>query len=202
MKNRASASCFELPNLHLHVFIVCLAISCQSTDKMLLRSGFKMMSCTKKLSLLMEQSTSNRLALMVQSFSCSLCNQLNGFLWSRNCKYNRGYVAGYCEHLAQGRSQRVLPTQSWSTKHLHSREAATERRTCENSCRHRHASKPQLEQTLLTARSVDRDVSVGKDVGLKTCLFGVTSYCQTGCASYCADARGQSGKASQSASDD
>ena len=58
---------------------------------------------------------------------------------------------GDCEHFAWCRSQlvRTSPMQNHSTKHLHSREAATEGRTCENVCRHRHASDPVLEQTCL-----------------------------------------------------
>ena len=46
------------------------------------------MSGSKKLSLLMEQSTSSRFALIEQSFSCSLCNQVNRFLRFKSCKYS------------------------------------------------------------------------------------------------------------------
>ena len=71
-KNRAICFMFELWNLHLHVKIVCSVISCHSTHKMLPRNRFILMSGSKKLSLLMEQSTSSRFVLVVQSFSCSL----------------------------------------------------------------------------------------------------------------------------------
>ena len=56
-----------------------------------------------------------------------------------------------CEHVALGRSElvRTSPMHNRPTKHLHSREAATEGRTRENSCRHRQASDPLLEQTCL-----------------------------------------------------
>ena len=56
---------FELPNFHLHIMIVRLIISCQSTEK-LPRSRFVLMSGSKKFSLLMEQSTSTRFALIIQ----------------------------------------------------------------------------------------------------------------------------------------
>ena len=39
----------------------------------------------------------------------------------------------------------TLPMQNCSMKHLHSREAATGCRTCENVYRRRHASNPLLE---------------------------------------------------------
>ena len=71
---------FSLSNLHLHTLIVCFTVSCQSVDKVLPRSRFILMSGSKKLSLSMEESTSSRFALMIQSFSRSLCNQLNSFL--------------------------------------------------------------------------------------------------------------------------
>ena len=60
--------------------------------------------------------------------------------------------------------------QHCSTEKVHSREAATGWRTSENSCRHRHASNPLWEQTLLRSHGVDTDV--GGDVGLITCVFG------------------------------
>ena len=71
---------FSLPNLHLHTLIVCFIVSCQSVDEVLPRSRFILMSGSKKLSLSMEESSSSRFALMIQSFSRSLCNQLNSFL--------------------------------------------------------------------------------------------------------------------------
>ena len=70
---------FELPNVHLHVVIVCSTVSCQSIDKVLPRSRF---SGSK-----MEQSTSSCFSLSMQSFTCSLCNHLNCFLRSKNCRY-------------------------------------------------------------------------------------------------------------------
>ena len=56
-----------------------------STDKLLPRNRFILMSGSEKLSLLMMQSTSSRFALIVQSFSCSWRYQLNSFLRSKSC---------------------------------------------------------------------------------------------------------------------
>ena len=78
----------EMSNLHLHIIIVHLTISCQNTDKILHRSRFVLMSGSEKFSLLMKQSTSSRFALIIQSFSCSLCDQLKSFLRSKNCLVN------------------------------------------------------------------------------------------------------------------
>ena len=57
---------------------------------------------------------------------------------------------------------------------VRSREAATGSRTCENSCRHRHdqfhfCNKPCSARIHLIVLSADRDVGVGRDVGLLTC---------------------------------
>ena len=78
---------FELPNLHLHIVIVCFAISCQSINNILPRGRFILLGGSKKFSFLMDQSTSSHFALITQSFSCSLCNQLNSFLGSKSCRY-------------------------------------------------------------------------------------------------------------------
>ena len=87
---RKSRICFmlELSNLHLHFLIVHLTISCQNTDKILRRNRFVLMSGSEMFSLLMKQSTLSRFALIIQSFSCSLCDQLNSFLRSKNCLVN------------------------------------------------------------------------------------------------------------------
>ena len=87
---------FQLPNLHLHAVIVCFTVSCQSIDKVLPRSHFILMSGSKKLSLLMDQSTSSCFLLIIQSFSCSLCDQLNRFLGSKNCRYTSRTCDRYC----------------------------------------------------------------------------------------------------------
>ena len=75
-----------------------------------------------------------------------------------------------CEHFCTGRSQlvRTLPMQNCSIEKVHSLEAATGCGTCENSCRHRRASNPQLEQTLLRFDGVGGDV--GRDVGFIICV--------------------------------
>ena len=142
----------ELFNLYLHITIVRLAISCQSTDKILPRSRFILMSGSKKLSLLMKQGTSRSFVLIVQSFSRSFCNQLNSFLRFKNCSntlrvcngilqvpsihpQSDSVSDGDLERSARGHHQRVrmLPTQSCSTNHVHSRDAATGSRTS-SSC--------------------------------------------------------------------
>ena len=127
-------------------------------DKVLPRSRFTLMSGSKKFSLLMEQNTSSRVVLIVQSFSCSLSNQMNRNQGSESCKY----ILRVCHEILYlptiptgliwyrletvnilhgGRSQlvRKSPMQNCSPKQKHSREAATGCRTCENSCRHRDA---------------------------------------------------------------
>ena len=105
---------FELPNLHLQVEILCFIDSCESVDEVLPRSRFILTSGSKKFSLLMEQRASSRFAVIVQSFSCSLCNHLNRFLGSKNCKYILRVCYGilrlprihtgliWCEHFARG----------------------------------------------------------------------------------------------------
>ena len=78
-------------------------------------------------------------------------------------------LSAACENVAM---------QNCSTERLHSREDASGSRTCENSYRHRHASNPLLEQTLLrsypSVHCVDKDVRVGRDVdrdvGLMYCV--------------------------------
>ena len=52
----------------------------KSTDKISPRNRLIMMSSYEKFYLMMKQSTSSRFALNIQSFSCSLRNQLNSFL--------------------------------------------------------------------------------------------------------------------------
>ena len=93
---RKSRICFmyELPNLHLHIIVVRHTVSCQGTENILPRNRFVLMSGNKKFSLLMTQSTLRRFALIIQSFSWSLCNKLNSFLKSKNCKYNSKLCTG------------------------------------------------------------------------------------------------------------
>ena len=82
-----SCICFmlEMSNMHLHMKIVRITVSChQSTDKILPRSSSALQSGSEKFSLLMKLRTSSRHVLVIQSFSCSLCNQLNSFLKSRD----------------------------------------------------------------------------------------------------------------------
>ena len=170
---------FELPNLHLHVVIVCFIISCQSMDKVLPRSRFTYWWVAGNSPCWCEQSTSSRFALIIQSFFCSLWNQMNRFLRSKNCTYTmrmcnwrlwlpriHSGLMWYWKHVALCRTQpvRTLPMQKCSTEDMHSREAATGCRNCLNSCRHRHTSNPLSEQTLPLAL-------------VET--FGVTLYCQT-----------------------
>ena len=69
-KPRICSLC-ELSNLHLHLIVVRSTTFCQSTDKILPRNRFALMSGSEKSSLLMKQSTSSRFALIIQSFSCS-----------------------------------------------------------------------------------------------------------------------------------
>ena len=42
----------------------------------------------------MNESTSSSFALIIQSFSCSLCDQLNSFLKSKNCKWTLRVCTG------------------------------------------------------------------------------------------------------------
>ena len=109
---------FELSNLHLHVEIVYLVVSCQCVDQVFPRSRHMLMSGSKKFSLLMKQSTSSRFALNIQRFSCPLCNQLNSFFEVQELQVHfEGMVretvtakdshsdlvlAGDCEHFRRG----------------------------------------------------------------------------------------------------
>ena len=81
---------FELPNLHLHVVIVCFALSLSlspSIDKVLPRNRFILISGSKNFSLWMKQSTdepfradrSELLVLVVLSFE--------PILTSKKCRY-------------------------------------------------------------------------------------------------------------------
>ena len=72
----------------LHVRAVELASAHCNCSRFILTRG------SNKFSLLTEDSTSNRSALIVQSFSCSLCNQFNRFLRSQTAATLRGYVTG------------------------------------------------------------------------------------------------------------
>ena len=113
-------------------------------------------------------STSSPFALIVQSFSCSLCNQLNSFVRSKNCRY----ILKVCHwtlqlprihsgltwyRLETWNIPREVALNLWERDQCRivrrnictRREAATGSRTCENSCRDRHASSQLLEQTLL-----------------------------------------------------
>ena len=60
-----------------------LMISCHSTDNILPPNHFTLMSGSEEF-LLVDQSTSSRFALNIQSFPCPLCAQLNSFLVSKN----------------------------------------------------------------------------------------------------------------------
>ena len=71
---------------------------------------------------------------------------------------------------------RRLPMQNCSTKHLHSREAAKGCRTCGNSCLHRFALTPLLEQTCIGPCPSHCS---WRRWAHNLCSFGVTSYCQT-----------------------
>ena len=79
-ENRASASCSSCRTC-ICTFLLCASfiVSCQSTDKILPRSRFVLTSGSKKCSFLMKQSTLRRFALIIQGFSCLLCNQMNSF---------------------------------------------------------------------------------------------------------------------------
>ena len=68
-----SRVCFVF-ELHLHVVIACFVTSCQSVDKVLPCSRFTL------------DEWQQEFLLVVQSFSCSLCDQLNR-LMSKNCRY-------------------------------------------------------------------------------------------------------------------
>ena len=155
---------FELSNLYLHIVIVRFIISFPSTDISLPRSRFTLMYGSKKFSLLMEKGTSSNFPLIVQSFSCSLCNQLNRFLRSKNRRntlkvrtkikqlprIHSSVLAsvGDCEHFARGRSQlvRTLPMQNCSTKNMWTRGILQRYAGHMKMCRHRHELNPPLEQ--------------------------------------------------------
>ena len=92
---------FELSNMYFRITIVRLIVSCQNTDKILSCTRFILMTISEKFSLLIMWSTSIRFALNIQSFLCSLCNQLNNEVTISLWKLYR------CMH------------------HLHSQEAAT-----------------------------------------------------------------------------
>ena len=154
---------FKMVNLHRHDVIVYFVVSCQSVDKVLPRSRFVLTSGSKNFLLLREECTSSRFALIMQSFSGSLCNQFNRFLRSKNCRYTEDSVNAKdsilfdlvsvedCEHFARRRSLlvRAWPMLKCSMEHVHLLDASTGCRTCENLRRHRHVSHPLLEQTLL-----------------------------------------------------
>ena len=77
---------FEMPNMHLHVVIVCLIMSCQSIGNVLPCRRFIFLSDSKKFSL-MKQSTSSRVALVV-SKNC---------MKSKKCRYiTWGNATGHC----------------------------------------------------------------------------------------------------------
>ena len=147
--------------MHLHVAIVYITVACQSDDKVWPRSRFILRSGSKKLSLLMEESTSSRFALIMQDYSCSLCDQLNCFVQglqehSEDSVISKDSIlfdlvsVEDCEHFARSRLLlvRAWPKLNCSTKNVHLREAATGR-TCGNLCRHHHVLHQHLEQTRL-----------------------------------------------------
>ena len=76
---------FELSNICTLQVCASLFLA-KALTKMLPRGRFILLSGSEKLSLLMRQSTSSRFALIIESLLCSLCNQLNSFLRSMNCK--------------------------------------------------------------------------------------------------------------------
>ena len=152
--------------MHLHVVTVCFAIPRQSIDKVLLRNRFILISGSKNFSLWMKQSTTSLFALIellvlvvlsfepilyVQELQVHFEGMLRDTVFAKDAHKSDLVLDGDCKHFARGRLQlvRTSPMQNCSTKHLHSRESATKCRTCQNSCRHHHASKPLSEQTLL-----------------------------------------------------
>ena len=121
------------------------------------RNRFVLMSGSKKLSLLMKQSTSSRSALIVQSFSCMLCYPRLEVQELPRIHFRSDLVSvGDCERFARGRPRRMttLPMQNCATENVHSREADPGCPTCENLRRHRHASNPLLEQNVAPLVSV------------------------------------------------
>ena len=136
-----------------------LTISCQSNDNILPRNRFILKSGSTKFILWMKQSTSSPFAQIIQSFSCSLCNQLNNFLRSKNYRYTlkspriyRGLIwyrmeTGNIPHEVALSLWGRWPMQNYWMQHLHSREAATGCRTYENFRLHRPVSNPLSAQT-------------------------------------------------------
>ena len=165
-----------------------------SIDKVLFRSHFILLSGSKKFSLLVEHSTSSRFALIIQSFSCSLCNQLNRFLRSKTATTLWVYVAGYCN--CQGFASVwfgingrlwtlctvVAPClwESYQCRILRRNICTRGKLQCdvqhERMCvvivmrQIHHWNKPWSVSIHLNVNSVERDVGVGTDVGLITCV--------------------------------
>ena len=156
-ENRASASCSSCQTCICTLKIVRLILP---------RSRFVLMSGSEKFSLLMKQSTSSRCSLNTHSVSCSLCNQWNRFLGSKNCQNTLWLCAripwlaetvsdGDLEHSACGQPQLIgtLPMQKCLMQHLHSREAATRNRTKGYFSLHRLVSNPLKEHTFRPYRA-------------------------------------------------
>ena len=93
-ENRACASCSTRRTCICKLSLCASLFLAKVLTRFLSRSRFVLMSGSKKFSLLMEWSTSNRFALNIQSFSCSSCNKLNRFLRSTYCKYTFGICDG------------------------------------------------------------------------------------------------------------
>ena len=80
--------------------------------------------------------------------------------------------------------------QNCSTENLHSREAVSACWTCENLCRHRHASYPLLEQTLLRSLFVVliETLALVETLGSKPVFVWCNVTLQNNSVSSCADA--------------
>ena len=117
-----------------------------------------LMSDSNKFSLLMEHGTSSRFALIVQSISCALCNQLNRFLALR-VGNKILYLPKNCSGLVWYRFEtwnipHEIALSLWKhyrckmvMQHLLSREAAQGCRANENFKLHRLLLNPLSEQT-------------------------------------------------------
>ena len=70
-----------------HLLDVLVAKLASALDKVLPRNRFILISGSKNFSLWMKQSRTSLFALIIQSFSCSLCYHLNRFFTSKKCRY-------------------------------------------------------------------------------------------------------------------
>ena len=83
---------FEQSNSYLHIIIERLIISCQSTEKIMPRNRFVLMSGSQKLPLFMNRRTSSRFALNIQSFSCSLSEPFAALPCTKSHWDTRGWI--------------------------------------------------------------------------------------------------------------